>query len=116
MTDEGLVADGKRDIDYWRGHILAWRDSGLKQHDYCVREGLVYTQFSYWRTRINRTDKGGNSRLKFIGLKKSGVDGFAVAERGFQVAFRNGARIIFPGNLDKESLHALIIALGALPC
>lgn len=37
---------------YWERHWLAWRASGLTQRGYCDEQGLSFTQFAKWRTRL----------------------------------------------------------------
>lgn len=36
---------------YWRGHVEAWRASGLTQRDYCAQHGLKCHSLSYWQLR-----------------------------------------------------------------
>ena len=38
----------------WRAHIRAWQRSGLTQSDYCRRNKLKDTQFTYWKTKFNK--------------------------------------------------------------
>jgi len=48
-----MVKDEKK-LDYWRGIITSWRSSGLSQPVFCKREGISYTRFTYWRSRLNK--------------------------------------------------------------
>ena len=46
---------------YWSEHILGWRKSGLTQGKYCSEQGISYTAFGYWRTRLNQDQKKKSS-------------------------------------------------------
>lgn len=39
-------------LQYWTAHIKHWQTSGLAQRAYCVREGLKWPTFDYWRRQI----------------------------------------------------------------
>ena len=36
-------------LQYWVKHIKKWQASGLAQRAYCVREGIKWPTFDYWR-------------------------------------------------------------------
>lgn len=36
-------------LAYWNAHQLAWLSSGLSQSNYCLREGVNWSTFGYWR-------------------------------------------------------------------
>jgi hypothetical protein len=36
----------------WRAHLKAWERSGLSQVDYCRRNNLKDTQFTYWKIKL----------------------------------------------------------------
>lgn len=37
---------------YWRGHVEAWRRSGLSQAGYCRQEAISLKSFGYWKRRL----------------------------------------------------------------
>lgn len=39
---------------FWKVHIRAWERSGFSQSDYCHRNKLRASQFTYWKTKFNR--------------------------------------------------------------
>jgi hypothetical protein len=43
--------------DYWRGHVEAWRDSGLSQREYCTQHALKSHRLSYWVRRLARAPR-----------------------------------------------------------
>lgn len=38
---------------YWGEHIKNWQASGLAQRAYCLREGIKWPTFNYWRRQIS---------------------------------------------------------------
>ena len=36
----------------WEQHLKSWQSSGLTQKAYCIREGLAYSSFNKWRSRV----------------------------------------------------------------
>jgi hypothetical protein len=49
-----MKEEGERER-YWQSHRIAWHSSGLNQRAYCQREGLSFSAFGYWRSRMNAT-------------------------------------------------------------
>lgn len=47
---------------YWRGQVQQWRDSGLTQKEYSLKEGISLERLGTWKRRLDRE-----------GLKQSGV-------------------------------------------
>jgi hypothetical protein len=39
--------------DSWKGHLAAWRSSGLTQAAYCGQRGLSLPCFGYWRRKLH---------------------------------------------------------------
>ncbi len=39
---------------FWKTHIRAWERSGLTQSDYCRRNRLKATQFTYWKIKFTQ--------------------------------------------------------------
>lgn len=42
--------------EQWRARIEAWRASGLSQKAWCIKEGVTYSSFGYWRKRLRAHD------------------------------------------------------------
>lgn len=41
---------------YWSGHVRQWRSSGLRQKEYCIREGISIERFGSWKRRLDREE------------------------------------------------------------
>ncbi len=39
---------------FWKVHIRAWGRSGFPQNEYCRRNKLKTSQFTYWKTKFSR--------------------------------------------------------------
>jgi hypothetical protein len=46
---------------YWQKQIRGWEESNCTQKNYCIENQLSYTQFLYWRNRINKKSKSTDS-------------------------------------------------------
>ncbi len=49
-------------VKKWEPIVSGWKGSGLKQRQYCEREGVGYTQFRYWCLRINKLRNKSNEK------------------------------------------------------
>ena len=41
---------------YWQQQIRGWETSGLKQQEYCRKNGLALATFSYWRRKLKENE------------------------------------------------------------
>lgn len=48
MVDDAKIERERR----WRGHLAAWKSSGLSQAAYCRRQGLTQNDFSCGNVRL----------------------------------------------------------------
>ena len=39
---------------FWSSHIESWKDSGLKQIDYCRENNLSRHRFTYWKCKLHK--------------------------------------------------------------
>lgn len=39
---------------HWGNHISCWRKSGLTQRQYCLRQGIAISTFSYWIRKLGK--------------------------------------------------------------
>ncbi|HIJ32974.1 MAG TPA: hypothetical protein HPP65_00995 [Gammaproteobacteria bacterium] len=43
--------------EYWQKQIQGWEESNHTQKNYCTENQLSYSQFIYWRNRLNKKSK-----------------------------------------------------------
>jgi hypothetical protein len=41
-------------VRFWQDHIQGWRESGVRQSDYCRERGLKETAFTYWKGKLTQ--------------------------------------------------------------
>ncbi len=41
----------------WQAHFAAWKSSGLSQAEYCKQHDLKLSNFTYWRSRVNKPQR-----------------------------------------------------------
>jgi hypothetical protein len=39
---------------FWKTHIKTWKNSGLSQAEYCRRNDLKKTRFTYWKLKFDK--------------------------------------------------------------
>ena len=54
----------RHDREFWRGHVQAWRASGLTQREYCRSEGLHKGSLSYWSSTFGREGAGASGLVE----------------------------------------------------
>lgn len=42
---------------YWQKHINCWRHSGLSQAQYCQKNMLALSTFTYWKKKLSQSTK-----------------------------------------------------------
>ncbi len=47
--------------EYWQKQIQGWEESNRTQKNYCIENQLSYSQFTYWRSRLNKKSKSSES-------------------------------------------------------
>lgn len=71
---------------HWRNHISCWRKSGLTQRQYCLRQGIAISTFSYWKRKLG---KGlvcpGPPRFYALAVKETAT---SLDQKGFHTGIR----------------------------
>ena len=53
-------------VEFWRGHILAWRKSDLTQVAYCAQHGLSLKSFYRWHRLEKEAIAAGKDTLTLV--------------------------------------------------
>lgn len=88
----------------WGQRIAAWRDSGLSQRAWCLREGVSPQTFGYWCRRLSSC----GAMLPVVLL-----DTVAVAPSSVDVVLGNGVSVRLPSSLPSDVLVHWLRALRA---
>lgn len=57
----------KQNREKWQFHMDSWERSDLSQREYCLRKGVKYKTFLYWRKQLKKESK--NNKAQVIQLK-----------------------------------------------
>lgn len=80
--------------------ISKWKRSGMPVKDFCLQEGISRQGFYYWLKQKKESKKPVASNFIKLGTSKS----FQETQKGTEIIFLNGTRIIFYVDLDIETL------------
>ena len=71
---------------HWRNHISCWRKSGLTQREYCLRQEIAISTFSYWIRKFGKgSAKPGPPRFYPLTVKGTST---ALDRQGFDTGIR----------------------------
>src|SRR3990172_9599561 len=51
--------DNQEKHRFWQNHVTAWEQSGIRQSEYCSRQGLNIKVFGYWKRKLCRNKPAG---------------------------------------------------------
>lgn len=77
------MAQDPNKTDYWRGHVTAWRASGLTQRAYCAQHDLPPHRLTYWVHRLPAPVAG----LTLIPLEHATSPGLTLHGRTWRIDF-----------------------------
>lgn len=139
----------KRDLEKetkWRGHINAWRESGLSQPEFCRLNNLNKHTFQYWVTHITRRDaeeeretntrkratpkarrsfaKAKPKAVKFVPIdvlhedseQIGGEDAQSAEQKNFVMELQTQKGFSLRVIIDSASLRLALSAIGMIQC
>ena len=90
--------------DVWKGHLAAWRSSGLTQVAYCKQHGLSLAGFGYWRRTLGNA--AVSSALVPIVIGEAGA-----RDEAIEVRLPNGLQARLPTGMAPSQWAPVIRAL-----
>lgn len=100
--------------EYWRGEVEKWGRSGLRQKEYCGREGISLERFGYWRRRIEREREKGRTR-GLIAVPSGVVSSALFARREMLgVVVKERYRVEIPDTFSPDTLARVLEVLGRM--
>ena len=60
------VDEDEDEVSYWRGELEKWRESGLKQVDYCREHNLDYNVFRRWKRKLYNNSYDSDSSITLV--------------------------------------------------
>ena len=94
---------------YWQRQFEQWQTSNLTQPEFCKRNDLNYTTFSYWRSRLSTTNKKfkpSNIQTVTLPAKMNAIT------PSIRLRLSNGTLIEIPTTVDVQTLKQIFHCLG----
>lgn len=93
--------------------IEKWRESGISQNKFCIRENISKSTFGYWVMKFRKEKGITRSSLKnpktFIPLELTeAISSPATENQQIEINYPNGIRLNCPMNIDTVQLKSLI--------
>jgi hypothetical protein len=54
MTQSTRIQNKRKARRFWEQHINRWKESGIKQTEYCRINGLSPKSFTYWKCKLKK--------------------------------------------------------------
>ena len=97
---------------YWLSIIAEWQNSGLTQKAFCETKAFAYTQFSYWRTRLNQTKQKTAGTLIPVHVSKK----VPTTNLALELRSSKGMELSIPAHYPKETLSTVLQLLENCLC
>ena len=115
MFDSSKEVEDKDNQDkhqFWQNHVAAWEQSGIRQSEYCSRQGLDIKVFGYWKRKLCRKPAG----LTFVpvAIKPSQATG-GKPTASLRLIIRGGSCIEIGDGFNQDTLRRVLDTVGWTP-
>jgi len=93
----------------WRSLVEAHQKSGLSQKEFCKKEGLVFSQFGYYRGLFKKSASVRNAPT-FSPVKITENESVKVSG-DIRISLPNGFQCIFPCHIETPRLRQVLEVL-----
>ena len=102
----------EKKLDRWKSLITDWQESGETREVFCRERDLKISTFSYWRTKINKHNKLGNTGTG-APLKDSFIRYSlpSSVSNGFTIEWPDGMKLRLPSGISLQEIAELLGAL-----
>ena len=113
MTKQSLnTIDKDKQREYWAEHVQEWKRSNLKQQAYCLKAGISYSSFVYWKGVLSPKDSL-NIQKAFVPVKVINNDsGTTDISSEIKIKLTTGHVVCIPLTMELEKISRLIHLLG----
>ena len=111
MTDESHTTNQTYSKAEWMDFCREWESSGEPQQQFCIRKGLSYNTFVYWRGKFTKQRNKSTDR-KFTPVTIN--NDIPASSSALTINLPNGVSIT--RIKDKQTLSMLLTLLGIKPC
>lgn len=102
---------------YWQKHISCWRHGGMSQAQYCQKNMLALSTFTFWKKKLSQSIKTPSTfyPLTVVQDRSEHIDNQIIPESGIRLILAQGRFIIEMGkDFSPEALSRLINTLEKL--
>jgi len=104
--------DNQDKHQFWQNHVAAWEQSGIRQSEYCSRQGLNIKVFGYWKRKLYRKPAG----MTFVpvAIKPSQATG-GKPTASLRLIIRGGSCIEIGDGFNQDTLRRVLDTVGWTP-
>ena len=96
----------------WQDHVAAWEQSGIRQSEYCSRQGLNIKVFGYWKRKLCR--KSADLTFVPVTIKATQATGGKSAAT-LRLIIRGGSCIEIGDGFNQDTLRRVLDTVGWRP-
>lgn len=110
---DGMKTKNKEVAKEMYEHICSWQSSQLEQKQYCIKVGLSYSRFKYWKQKYYKeqalcfTSENVKTQEKSTFIPITVYDQ-TVEHKQITIQYPNGVSIHYSDNISSEDLAKLI--------
>ena len=112
MFDSSKEVEYKDNQDkhqFWQNHVEAWEQSGIRQSEYCSRQGLNIKVFGYWKRKLCCTSAG----LTFVPVAIKPSQSTVVKPTAtLRLIIRGGSCIEIGEGFNQDTLRRVLDTVG----
>ncbi len=113
MSKRKTTAEQLEKRRFWNEHIEAWKNSGLRQSEYCRRHQLKNHRFVYWKKKFARS-KDTSVSLVEVSLPKIFQRPVQYRPTALKVAVGDKYKVEVEPGFDPLTFKQVIHTLGQL--
>ena len=104
--------DNQEKHRFWQNHVATWEQSGIRQSEYCSRQGLNIKVFGYWKRKLCRKPSG----MTFVpvAIKSSQSTGVKPMST-LRLIIRGGSCIEIGDGFNQDTLRRVLDTVGWMP-
>jgi hypothetical protein len=104
--------DKDQQHEYWAEHVQEWKRSNLKQQAYCLKAGISYSSFVYWKGLL-MPKKSQSTQKAFVPIKVTSTESdISGISNEIKIKLTTGHVVCIPVTIDLEKISRLIHLLG----
>ena len=113
ISNEVEHRDNQDKQQFWQDHVAVWEQSGIRQSEYCHRQGLNIKVFGYWKRKLCRKPAAG---LTFVPVAiKTSQSTVVKPAATLRLIIRGGSCIEIGDGFNQDTLRRVLDTVGWRP-